>query len=87
MLFRSFPDKDKAGNLVVEGNPSSKNPILKTGLGNFLKPWFNVSVACVDKLKVDAKASLKKQKIVYQDLGDLSKDEIEFSINNRIEYN
>jgi len=81
-----FPDKDKAGGNVVYGNPSSKNPILRDGLGKFLKPWFKVSVAFSDHLKVDAKASLKKGKIVYQDLGDLTKEQIEFALKNRSEF-
>ena len=72
--FIWFPDRDAAGEKAAQEICSQ------------VAPWIKTSVACTDHLKVDAKASLKKQRIVYQDLGDLSKDEIEYSLENRREF-
>jgi len=78
-----FPDKDKAGELVLYGNPTANSEILKMGICRFLSDWFEVSVANTDRLQLDPLATLAKQKAVYQDLGDLNREEIQWAIDNR----
>lgn len=69
-----FPDKDEAGVKAVNT------------IAPMLRGLFTISVANIDNLQLDVEASLKKGKPVYQDLGDLYKEEIEFSLEHRVRW-
>lgn len=70
-----FPDNDRAGQKATDE------------IAELLKDLFTVSVADVSNLQVDTEASLAKGKLVYQDLGDISAEEIQWSIDNRKRWN
>lgn len=67
MLF----DKDLAGQKAQKQ------------VGAMLSDWLEVSEACIDHIRVDPRATLAKGTVVYQDCGDLSKEELEYAIENR----
>lgn len=66
-----FPDLDEAGwKAQIE-------------ITQMLLPWFKVTWPDTSQIPIDEEASEKKGKVVYKDLGDLSKDEIQWALDNR----
>lgn len=69
-----FPDKDVAGQKAMHQ------------ICPMIEPWLHVTVADVASLQQDDEATAKKGKPVFPDLGDLSAQSIEKSIETRKRY-
>lgn len=72
-----FPDLDEAGYTA------------QIEITKLLAPWFKVTWPDTSQIPIDEIATLSKGKTVYKDLGDLSKEEIEWALQYKrvVKYN